>query len=62
MVNLYTLCILYIGQMYRYPPEYTFYIFSQQVYLIIFFRLSLTIFIYSSTKCRVFPNDTLLGS
>ena len=27
-----------------------------------FFRVSLTIFVYSSTKCRVFPNVTLLGS
>ena len=34
--NLYAPCILYIGQTYRYPPEYTFYIFSQQIYLIIF--------------------------
>jgi len=28
--------ILYIGQAYRYSPEYAFYIFSQQIYLIIF--------------------------
>jgi len=27
---------IYIEQMYRYSPEYTFYIFSQQIYLIIF--------------------------
>ena len=27
-----------------------------------FFLLSLTIFVYSSTKCRVFPNVILLGS
>ena len=27
-----------------------------------FFRLSLAIFVYSSTKCRIFPNVTLLGS
>jgi len=27
-----------------------------------FFRLSLAIFVYSSTKCRVFPNVTHLGS
>jgi hypothetical protein len=27
-----------------------------------FFRLSLTIFVYSSIKCRVFPNVILLGS
>ena len=38
------------------------YIFSQQINLTIFFRLSLAIFLYSSTKCRVFPNVTLLGS
>ena len=48
-------CILYIGQTYCYSPEYSFYIFSQQIYLI-FFTLSLTIFVYSPTKCRVFPN------
>ena len=59
--NLYAPCILYIGQTYRYSPEYTFYIFSQQIHLIIFFRLSLAIFVYSSTKCRVFPYVTLLG-
>jgi hypothetical protein len=33
---LYAPCILYIGQTYRYSPEYTFYIFSQQIHLIIF--------------------------
>jgi len=27
-----------------------------------FFRLSFIIFVYSPTKCRVFPNITLLGS
>ena len=27
---------IYIGQTYRYPPEYSYYIFSQQIYLIIF--------------------------
>jgi len=27
---------IYIGQTYRYSPEYTFYIFSQQIYFIIF--------------------------
>ena len=61
LINLYAPCILYIGQTYRYSQEYFFYIFSEQIYLI-FFRLSLTIFIYSSTKYRVFPNVTLLGS
>jgi hypothetical protein len=35
-VNLYAPCILYIGQTYRYSPEYAFYIFSQQIYLIMF--------------------------
>ena len=29
-------CILHIGQEYRYSPEHTVYIFSQQIYLIIF--------------------------
>ena len=60
-INFQAPCVLYIGQAYRYSPEYSFYIFSQQIYLIIFFRLSLAIFFYSSTKCRVFPNVTLLG-
>ena len=35
--NLYAPCVLYIGQTYRYSPKYSFYIFSQQIYLIIFF-------------------------
>ena len=26
-----------------------------------FFTLSLAIFVYPSTKCRVFPNATLIG-
>jgi len=62
LFNLLAPCILYIGQKYRYSPQYSFYIFSQQIYLIIFFRLSLTIFVYSSTKYRVYSNATLLGS
>ena len=54
--------IIYIGQTYRQSAEYAFYIFSQQIYVIIFFRVSLTIFVYSPTKYRVFPNVTLFGS
>ena len=33
--SLYAPRILYIGQTCRYSPEYSFYIFSQQIYLII---------------------------
>jgi len=62
LFNLQAPCILYIGQAYRYSQEYAFYIFSQQIYLNIFFILSLAIFVYSSTKFRVFPNVILLGS
>ena len=36
-INLYAPCILYIGQTYRYSPEYAFYIFSQQIYYLIIF-------------------------
>jgi hypothetical protein len=36
-VNLQAPCILYIGHAYRYSPEYTFYIFSQQIYYLIIF-------------------------
>ena len=36
LFNLYEPCILYIGQTYRSSPEHSFYIFSQQIYLIIF--------------------------
>jgi hypothetical protein len=43
-------------------PEYAFYTFSQEIHLIIFFGISLAIFVYSSTKCRVFTNVILLGS
>ena len=35
-LNHYAPCILYIGQTCRYSPQYSFYIFSQQIYLIIF--------------------------
>ena len=62
----YILCLYILHpisiQTYRYSPEYASYIFSQQIYLIIFFRLSRTIFVYSFIKYRVFPNVTLLGS
>ena len=59
---MYHASYIYIGQTYRYSPEYSFlYIQSTNIFNY-FFRLSLTIFIYSSTKCRVFPNVTLLGS
>ena len=54
-------CILYMGQAYRYSPEYAFYIFSQQIYLIIYLRLSPSSFI-PPQKCRLFPNVKLLGS
>ena len=60
--NLQAPCILYIGQAYRYSPEYAFYIFSQQIYYLIIFFQTFTIFVYPSTKCRVFPNVTPLGS
>ena len=36
LINLQAPCIVYIGQAYRYSPEYAFYIFSQQIYSIIF--------------------------
>ena len=35
-INLKAPCILYIGQTYRSSPEYSFYIFNQQIYSIIF--------------------------
>jgi hypothetical protein len=37
IIKLYAPCILYIGQTYRYSPEYSFYIFSQQIYYLIIF-------------------------
>ena len=43
-------------------PQSTLFVYSVNKHLIIFFRLPLTSFVYSSTKCRVFPNVTLLGS
>ena len=38
------------------------YIYLVNKYINYFFRLSLAIFVYSSTKCRVFPNVTRLRS
>jgi hypothetical protein len=38
-IDLYVPCILYIGQTHRYSPEYAFYIFRQQIYLMIFLYL-----------------------
>jgi len=43
-------------------PTVRFFIYSVNKYINFFFGLSRTIFVYSSTKCRVFPNVTLLGS
>ena len=34
-INLQALCVLYIGQAFRYSPENAFYIFNQQIYFII---------------------------
>ena len=34
-LNLYALCVLSIGQAFRYSPENAFYIFNQQIYFII---------------------------
>ena len=42
-------------------PEYSLYINSTNIFNCIF-RISVTIFVYSSMKCRVFPTVTLLGS
>ena len=60
--NLLAPGILYIGQSYCYSPEKTFYIFSQQIKLIIYFRFAGTISVYSSTKCHVFHNASFFGS
>jgi len=62
-LNLWALHILYIGQAYRHSSEYTFYIFSQQMYYLIIFLLDFHhLRLFLSTKCRVLPNVTLLGS
>ena len=51
-INLYAPCILYIDQTYRYSPEYTFYIFSREIYLIIFIDiLSSSSFILPQNVC-----------
>ena len=38
-LNLQAPCVLYIGQAFRYSPENAFYIFNQQIYLIIRYLL-----------------------
>ena len=44
-------------------PQSKLFIYLVNKYIsLFFFRLSLTIFVYSSTKCRAFTNITLLGS
>ena len=44
-------------------PQSTLFIYIQSTNIFnYFFSLSLTIFMYSFTKCRVFPNVILLGS
>jgi len=53
-IYIYIYIYIYIGQTYRYSPDYCFYVFSQQIYLIIFFRLSLTIFVYPSLQNVVY--------
>ena len=51
-----------IGQTGRSSPQESFYIFSQQIYLIFFLDLSHHLRLFLSTKCRVSPNVALLGS
>ena len=53
--NLQTPCILYIGQTYRSSPEYSFYIFSQQMHLIIFFLFSLTSLLFPHKMFPILP-------
>jgi len=43
------------------PQQYSFYIFIQQINLIIFLDFLSPLSVYSSTKCRVFPNVILFG-
>ena len=44
------------------PSQSTLVMYLVNKYIQFSFRISLAIFVYSSTKCRVFPNVTLLGS
>jgi hypothetical protein len=60
-VNLYELCVLYIGQAHRYPPNSPFYIFFQQIYILNFLNMLHTIQFFSS-KCCLFHNATFFGS
>ena len=39
ILNLYPLCVLYIGQAFRCSPENAFYIFNEQIYFIIWYLL-----------------------
>jgi hypothetical protein len=38
-INLQELCVLYIGQAHRYPPNTPFYIFFQQIYVLNFLNM-----------------------
>jgi len=44
---------IYIGQAYCHSPANPVHIFSQQIYLMIFFILACTISIYSPRKCHI---------
>ena len=61
-LNLYAPCILNIGQAYCHSPANAFYIFSQQVHLMIFLILARTISVFSSRKRHVLLKVTFFGS
>jgi hypothetical protein len=62
-INLYEVCILYIGRAYRYPPDVALYI-----YIFFLTNISTEYFKHAanspffSSKCRLFYNATFFGS
>ena len=60
-INLQEPCALYIGQMYRYPPDVAFYIFFSTDISTEYFKHAAHSPFFSS-KCRLFHNATFFGS
>lgn len=54
--NLQLPCILFVGPAYRYLPATAFNIFSQQIYLLNFFKHSVQSLFFFFTECCIFHN------
>jgi len=62
LLNLKEPCVLYIGRVYRYPPDVAFYIFFFSTNISTEYFKNAADSPFFSSKCRLFHNVTFFGS